>query len=294
MHRSPRRISHVHRRTLTLLREGHKRPAKSRYGQHFAQCVTSYLRHQCMNGTSRVTMCCRIGSIVTCVASLDRLLREATTSHAAKSTSRRRPVSRATGDRRLSSGHGERTRPRDRVASDERRSRGGPFARGRGAHRVDRQRHRRTARQAQRAHDLRQLYTSAASRATRCPGRDLGAPRHLPYFRHRCLVPRLFHGATPKLRYPFVIERSTLRIKVGGRVRAFKGCALGERVAGMAEIDGLRVSVICTDGQPPGRASRSRASRGGPLRRADTRERKALAASCDRRLDPRSASAGSD
>ena len=52
------------------------------------------------------------------------------------------------------------------------------------------------------------------------------------------------------MRYPLVIERSTLRIRVGGRVRAFKGCALGERVAGMAEIDGLVVSVICTDGRP--------------------------------------------
>src|SRR5689334_18346904 len=37
------------------------------------------------------------------------------------------------------------------------------------------------------------------------------------------LVPRLFYGARLKVRYPLVIERSTLRIRVGARLRAFKG-----------------------------------------------------------------------
>ena len=87
------------------------------------------------------------------------------------------------------------------------------------------------------------------------------------------LVPRLFYGAKPKIRYPIVIERRTLRIKVGSRLRAFKGCALGERVAGAAEIDGLVVSVVCTDGHP-GQGFALGRLEGKPLNELMIRERK--------------------
>jgi hypothetical protein len=85
-------------------------------------------------------------------------------------------------------------------------------------------------------------------------------------------VPRLFHGANLKARFPLVIERSALRIKVGGRLRAFKGCALGERVAGRAEV-GLAVCVICTDG-PPGEGFALARLEGKALDELMTRERK--------------------
>jgi hypothetical protein len=56
-------------------------------------------------------------------------------------------------------------------------------------------------------------------------------------------------------------------------MRALKGCALGDRVAGTAEIDGLTVTVTCADGDPGSGLTLARLE-GKPLNELLARERK--------------------
>jgi hypothetical protein len=54
-----------------------------------------------------------------------------------------------------------------------------------------------------------------------------------------------------RMRYPLVIERTRLKVRVGGRPRVFKGFAIRDIAAVTALVDGVVVSVRCPEGVPP-------------------------------------------
>jgi hypothetical protein len=54
-----------------------------------------------------------------------------------------------------------------------------------------------------------------------------------------------------RMRYPLVIEKTRLRVKVGGRSRVFRGLAIGDIAAANAVVDGVVVTVRCPEGVPP-------------------------------------------
>jgi hypothetical protein len=76
--------------------------------------------------------------------------------------------------------------------------------------------------------------------------------------------PNLLSSARQRrMRYPLVIERTQLKVRVGGRSRVFKGLAIRDIAAVTALVDGVVVSVRCPEGVP---------SEGLSLARLDDRE----------------------
>jgi hypothetical protein len=57
-------------------------------------------------------------------------------------------------------------------------------------------------------------------------------------------------GKDGKLPLPITLERTTVRINVDGRSRAFKGCAAGDSFSVESQIGSLNVKVVCPEGHP--------------------------------------------
>jgi hypothetical protein len=55
-----------------------------------------------------------------------------------------------------------------------------------------------------------------------------------------------------RVRFPIVIERVTQRIRIAGRVRVFRGCAIEETFVAEAAIGDVLVRITCEEGHPGG------------------------------------------